>query len=449
MAVGTAGDVTCDGYADVVVGAEVYDQGQDGEGALFVWYGSHSGLGANGTPLNADWMAQSNQADARLGAAVGTAGDVNGDGCSDLIAGAYLYDHPQEDEGRVFVWHGSAVGLGDDGTSDNADWTAESDQAESEFGIAVGTAGDVDGNGYADVIVGAHRYSHGQDGEGRAYVYRGSATGLMHPWAWTALSDQADAAFGRSVGTAGDVNGDGYADVIVGAPFYDRCEENEGRAYVYLGGSAGLGGSPAWTAESNQARAAFGYSVGTAGDVNADGYADVIVGAYKHGNEHDEGGTFVYYGNGGQGLGLTPRQLRADNSGPIAHLGTSQGAAFRLALRARTPFGRGSMRLEWEVKPLGTALDGSGIQWTEWQDTGTGWVVFNELVSGLTTDQAYHWRVRLRYPPISTPFQQTSRWLTVPWNGWQEQDLRTPRTGGPGPGTGGLVYMPTILRTFE
>ena len=79
--------------------------------------------------------------------------------------------------------------------------------------------------------------------------------------------------------TAGDVNGDGYADVIVGAAHYDNGQTDEGRAFVYHGAATGLGTAAAWTAEGNQASAVFGVSVGTAGDVNGDGYADVIVGA--------------------------------------------------------------------------------------------------------------------------------------------------------------------------
>jgi hypothetical protein len=109
-------------------------------------------------------------------------------------------------------------------------WTAESDQASAFFGTSVGTAGDVNGDGFSDVIVGAYHYDNGQEDEGRAYVYHGSATGLTTNPAWTAESDQADAYFGSSVGTAGDVNGDGFSDVIVGADYYDNSQVNEGRA---------------------------------------------------------------------------------------------------------------------------------------------------------------------------------------------------------------------------
>src|SRR6185503_5629670 len=94
------------------------------------------------------------------------------------------------------------------------------------------------------------------------------------------------------------VNGDGYADVIVGAPFYDNGQADEGRTFVYLGSATGLAVSAAWTAESNQAGAQLGWSVGTAGDVNGDGFADVIVGAYQYDNGQDnEGRAFVYHGS--------------------------------------------------------------------------------------------------------------------------------------------------------
>src|SRR6185295_9065945 len=81
-------------------------------------------------------------------------------------------------------------------------------------------------------------YDNGQSNEGRAYVYLGATGGLGAIAAWTAESNQAGAEFGGCVNTAGDADGDGYSDVIVGASLYDNGQTNEGRVFVYMG-SAG------------------------------------------------------------------------------------------------------------------------------------------------------------------------------------------------------------------
>ncbi len=243
----------------------------------------------------ANWTAESNQAEAYFGWSVSTAGDVNGDGYSDVIVGAPQYDNVRTNDGRVYVYHGSSSGL-----SATANWTAESDTASAWFGCSVSTAGDVNGDGFSDVIVGAYWYDNGQMNEGRAFVYHGSSSGLSASANWTAESDQADARFGYSVSTGGDVNGDGYSDVIVGAFRYDNGQLDEGRAYVYHGSSSGLSATANWIVESDQGGAWFGCSVSTAGDVNGDGYSDVIVGAYQYDNgQTDEGRAFVYHGSAG------------------------------------------------------------------------------------------------------------------------------------------------------
>ncbi|HOX27093.1 MAG TPA: FG-GAP-like repeat-containing protein [Candidatus Krumholzibacteria bacterium] len=289
-AVATAGDVNGDGFADVIVGAQFFDNGEDNEGRAFVYQGSAGGLS-----LTADWTAESNQAGANFGISVATAGDVNGDGFGDVIVGAQGFSNGQGSEGRAFVYHGSAGGLGL-----AANWTAEGDQATAAFGSSVAGAGDVNGDGYGDVIVGAASFTGGQNDEGRAFVYHGGASGLAASAAWVVESNQADAHFGGAVATAGDVNGDGYADVIVGAKDFANGQFTEGRGYVYQGSVGGLATVAAWTAESDQISAQFGASVATAGDVNGDGYSDVIVGAYNYDNgQSDEGRAFVYHGAAG------------------------------------------------------------------------------------------------------------------------------------------------------
>ncbi|MFH0980802.1 MAG: integrin alpha [Planctomycetota bacterium] len=410
----TAGDVNGDGYSDVIVGAPGYTNDQSDEGRAFVYHGSVSGLSAA-----ANWTAESNQDDARFGTSVATAGDVNGDGYRDVIVGASEYDNGQENQGRAFVYHGSPSGL-----STAPNWTAESDQGDAYFGRSVATAGDVNGDGYSDVMVGAPNYDNGEPNEGRAFVYHGSPSGLSTTPNWNAESDQGYASFGFSAATAGDVNGDGYSDVIVGAPTYD----NKGRALVYYGSPSGASLAANWTAESDQGAAGFGYSVATAGDVNGDGYSDVIVGAYDYSNpQMHEGRAFVYHGSQGGGMSLKPQQRQPDDSAPIAMFGRSaEVSSFRLAALGRTPFGRGRVALEWEVKPLGTLLDGTGTGMSSsYANTGVAGAELNELVAGLSEYTPYHWRVRLAYDPARVPFMPHSRWLTLPYNGAQETDLRT------------------------
>jgi hypothetical protein len=304
ISVASAGDVDGDGYADVIVGANLYDAGQSDEGAAFVFLGSATGV-ADGDPTSAAAQLESDQAGAELGISVASAGDVDGDGYADVIVGANLFDNPQIDEGAAFVFLGSATGVAD-GDPTSAAAQLESDQADAELGISVAGAGDVDGDGYADVIVGANGYDNGEAEEGAAFVFLGSATGVADGDPTNAAaqleSDQADAELGVSVAGAGDVDGDGYADVIVGANLFDAVEVDEGAAFVYRGGAAGIAdGNPATAAaglESDQIDASMGRSVAGAGDVNGDGYGDVIVGAYMYdAGEADEGAAFVFLGS--------------------------------------------------------------------------------------------------------------------------------------------------------
>ncbi len=421
-----AGDVNGDGYSDVIVGAWGFDEEGANRGVAFVYYGSSTGLSAS-----SDWSAQSDEAGAEFGVSVSGAGDVNGDGYSDVVVGAHRYDKGENDEGAVFVYHGSSSGL-----SSLPNWTAESNQADSRFGASVSSAGDVNGDGYSDVIVGAYYYSNGETNEGRAFVYHGSSTGLPSSPDWTAESDQAGAYFGTSVSSAGDVNGDRYSDVIIGANYYTHGEQYEGRAFLYNGSPWGLSTvSYDWTAESNQASAFFGSSVSSAGDVNGDGYSDVIVGAYNYANgQTGEGGAFLYYGNKG-GLSLIPTQSTQDGSHPV-QLGNLTGTSgVQLNLLGRTPGGRGRVKLQWEVKELGQLFDevfGETIIYesASWYDTDVDGVEISEEVTGLSGGTAYHWRVRLLYDPVYYEGSLHSRWLSIGPNGWNETDFITTDLSG-------------------
>jgi len=319
--ISTAGDVNGDGYSDVIVGAPSFDNGQLEEGRAFVFHGSAAGLAF--TPA---WTAESNQVNAFFGFSVATAGDVNRDGYSDVIVGAWAFDNGQTDEGRAFVYHGSATGL-----ATSSAWRTESNQVGANFGQVVGTAGDVNADGYSDVLVVAPNYDNGQTDEGRVFVFHGGSVGLATTPAWTGETNQ-DSCTLAAASTAGDVNADGCSDIICGAYDYDNGELSEGRVFVYHGSSTGLISVPAWTAESNQnfAQMADGAA---AGDVNGDGFGDVIVGARLFDNgQVDEGRVFVYYGAAG-GLGAAPAWTVESNQaaslfGDVATAGDVNGDGF-------------------------------------------------------------------------------------------------------------------------
>ncbi len=281
ISISAAGDVDGDGYSDIVAGSSDFDNGQTNEGAAFVYRGSVSGIISS--PY---WTNESNQANSKFGSSVSTAGDVNGDGYSDIIAGA-----PDNLllTGKASLFFGSSSGI-----SPVPDWTFEdvSNMGE-QSGSCVSTAGDVNGDGFSDVVVGCPQYANGENTEGRALLFQGSSNGLSATPNWINESNQASTNYGNSVFTAGDINGDGFSDVIIGAKSYDNGETDEGSAFVYNGSSSGLSASTDWTAASGQTNSLFGLSVASAGDVNGDGYSDVIIGAPAYDNgDVDEGRIF-------------------------------------------------------------------------------------------------------------------------------------------------------------
>lgn len=486
--VASAGDLNGDGYGDIVVSAPYYAGGQTNEGKVFVWYGSNTGLGPYGTPANADWMLESNQASAYLGYRAGSAGDlngdgygdlfvsvpyyddgqtdegsvwvyygtrsglphpasppgwkangdqagalfgvgaasagdVNGDGYSDLLIGAYKYDHTYTDEGAAFLWLGSASGMGPAGTPANAAWAYYGGQASGLLGWSVASAGDVNRNGKSDVIIGHHAYDGTYTDEGRALVFYGTSTGLNSTPNWIKTGGQADALFGWCVASAGDVNGDGYSDIAVGALSYDIPDTDEGMAYVFHGSAAGPSSSANWTGQGGQAGARYGRSVASAGDVDGDGFADLIVGApgYDINSNTDAGQVRLYYGNGGRGRTLLPRQLKTSTTQPISPLGRT-GDTFDIALLTVNPFGRSDVRMEREVKELGSNFNGTDTLIDNWFDNSRG-IHHQESNSVTNADRPFHWRLRLRYSAVNSPFQSHGRWITMPTNGWNEKDL--------------------------
>jgi len=267
-AAATAGDVDGDGWDELIVGNARDASGGTDAGAARLYRGRDGGWS------DCTWAATGRQGGDAYGHSVAGVGDVNGDGFADIAVGAPHATVSVEDEGAVYCYFGSPTGPGT-----QPDFVARGGQRGSQMGFDVAGAGDVNGDGYGDIIVGALLYTAPEVHEGRVFVYYGNPYGLSDSLRWVGEIDQSEAWFGYAVATAGDVNGDGYSDVLVGAPYYDGSALDEGAVFAYFGGPDGLSASRLQRLEVGRADAGFGMSVACAGDVNGDFFGDVIIGA--------------------------------------------------------------------------------------------------------------------------------------------------------------------------
>ena len=318
FAVAGAGDVNRDGLGDLLIGALRYDGGQAGEGAAWLFRGTPPGVDP-APPIRIERDASN----AHLGSLVSGVGDVNGDGYDDVLIGAEGF----EDEGRAFVFHGGPTGIAGGGTGASAG-RLSLDEPFAGLGFGDARAGDVNGDGKDDVILGARFFG----GRGGAFVFHGSATGVGVRVAAAAdariEATLADSEFGASFGPAGDVNGDGWDDVVVGAPE----EDGGGAVYVFHGGPAGIAAaSPAQAATrlaSASPGARFGWSVHGAGDVDHDGFDDLVVGA-PQGGAAMGGAAYVFLGGAG-GIAdgdANSAAFAIESPTPNARLGSSVAGA--------------------------------------------------------------------------------------------------------------------------
>jgi len=270
-AVLTPGDLNGDGHDDVVVGA-------DG-GRAYLYFGGPSN---DDVP---DVVFTSAFAGDRFGVAV-AASDVNGDGSLDVLVGAFR-GGSGNDAGRVYVYYG---GPGIDAAAD----LVFSGVPGEQLGLAVDGVGDVNADGWDDLLVGARFNDSGGFEAGRAYVYYGGPASdaiadLVIP------AQTAGERMGFTVARAGDLNGDGHADFLVGAYHNPLTDYETGRAYVYFGGP-GVDGTPDLVLEGEGFRAHFSDGLAAA-DVNDDGHADVMVGASQI--DGATGRAYVYFGGPG------------------------------------------------------------------------------------------------------------------------------------------------------
>lgn len=399
-----AGDVNADGYSDVVIGVP-------GSGVAFIHLGSTTGLdNVPHATLNAIVPGSS------FGAAVGTAGDVNGDGFSDVIIGAPTCSNPQAQEGAAYVYLGD---LFDFPTAPQA--TIEGNVAGYRLGSSVAGAGDVNGNGFFEVVVGAPGATLGEANEGAAFIYYGTPAGTTLAGASTIQSNQIGANMGTSVAEAGDVNGDGYADIVIGVPNFTNAQANEGRLWVVQGAPAGIG--PVTTVETNIAGDRLGTGAAGGGDVDGDGYSDVMGGAPTASPTlANEGTVLLYRGNNALSLNRLSRQYLTDLVSPLSTNSAdfTNNFFFGVGHRARSPIQRTVARLRWEVVNEGQAFNGVPITNSvassgaspAWTDIGLAGFQIRDLVPKVPGFYRYKWRVRVEYPIHKMiDGQRFSRWF--------------------------------------
>jgi VCBS repeat-containing protein len=306
--VSNAGDINGDGIDDLIIGARYADpNGQDRAGSSYVVFGTKSGFSAS---LDLDSLNGSNgfvingiNAFDLLGYSVSSAGDINGDGIDDLIIGA-------TGAGSSYVVFGTKSGfsasLDLDSLNGSNGFVINGINSRDVSGISVSSAGDINGDGIDDLIIGASGADpKGQRLAGSSYVVFGTKSGLSASLDLDSLNGSngfvinginAGDLSGGSVSSAGDINGDGIDDLIIGARFADpNGQYNAGSSYVVFGRSSAfsadfdlssLDGSEGFVINGINRDDSSGGSVSSAGDINGDGFDDLIIGATSAGSSY-------------------------------------------------------------------------------------------------------------------------------------------------------------------
>jgi hypothetical protein len=320
VSVASAGDVNSDGFDDVIIGANGSSQHGNSSGSAYVVFGSATQTasslslstltGANGFRIDG-----LNAYDG-VGVSVSMAGDVNGDGLSDVIVGAFGVDGSESDAGAAFVVFGRKAGFPPvlDVTQLNGSngFRLSGSEPSGLAGFSVGGAGDVNGDGMDDMLAGAVQENGSASYSGAAYVVFGKTTAFASELQLSALNgsdgfklngvETLDAA-GWSVSSRGDVNGDSIFDIVVSARLADGLR---GSTFVVFGKDTGfssiidlssLNGSDGFRLVGETTSDVNGNSAAVTGDINGDGFDDVISGA-PYGNEasNPTGRTYVVFG---------------------------------------------------------------------------------------------------------------------------------------------------------
>lgn len=274
--VSSAGDINDDGYDDIIVGAYGNDLVQQNAGAAFVY------LGGNTIKNKPDFTLTGQKADDFFGYSVSRAGDVNNDGFSEFLVGSL-----QANQASLYLWDKSADTL--------KSIIFKGSKSDRRFGNCVSPAGDFNDDGFDDFLIADYCNSVKGSYVGRAYLYFGGSEIDTNP----DLTFEGEAVFndfGTTVAFAGDVNGDGISDIMIGAPRY-REIDNYGRIYIYYGNVV-PDTIPDVVIDGSLQYPSFGAHMASAGDVNKDGFDDIISSAPFYGNSpFGISYLYIYYGD--------------------------------------------------------------------------------------------------------------------------------------------------------
>lgn len=282
VSVCNSGDLNNDGMLDVLIGASGYDYGDQDTGAVYVVFLPRSGT-MSLSEANVRITGESRGDHA--GHAVAGGFDFNGDGLSDVLVGAPQNEENGSESGAAYLIYGP---LQSDVELVDADLTIRGDEAHTRLGDSVASAGDVNGDGLNDIIVGATEIGGDTKKEGSVCLIHGGTERpevLLSSCDAVLVGESVDDLAGFAVAGVGDVNADGFDDIVIGAIGNDAGGENSGAVYLVHGPLDGI--VPLSLAQTRfvggHSHSYAGFDVASAGDFNGDGYSDYIFGAYNAG----------------------------------------------------------------------------------------------------------------------------------------------------------------------
>ncbi len=307
------GDITADGTSDLIVGVPYDDTGNTNAGVAMVFEGP---LGSTQDPGDAVAALIGGDYGDRAGTAVLVAGDLDGDGEQDAVVGAPYYNGIIDRGGSVYALSGPLTG---DMDLEDADGRYSGERLTYRLGETLAAIGDTNGDGYDDVVAGASLDDKSGSEAGAAFVLLGPmANGDFNDTTRVLGEDDGDT-LGVGVHGCGDVDGDGYAEVFVGAPQNDENGSNAGAAYVLQGPVSGDDDVDDYAmltflGEADDDRAG---SALAATDLNGDGELDWVIGAPRQSSNPGPGRVFVSFGpqSGTVDLQLADLTLEGDADG--------------------------------------------------------------------------------------------------------------------------------------